>query len=79
MKLYFGKTFPLDGETGPLVAAVLRRYMERMYPAATVDPQQCTVLDLFEGTTYCAPKADRRRLNSVEAACNEIRTMWASA
>lgn len=36
----------------------------------------CMVIDVFDQEGYVAPKANKRRLEDIEAACEEIARVW---
>lgn len=76
LKLYFSKTYPLDDQSGTAVATCLRQYAEEMFSTAEVDNQLCLVVDVFAGKIFAAPRAYKRRLRDIEAACEEISRAW---
>lgn len=76
LKLYFSKTYPLDEQSGTAVATVLRQYAEEVISAAEVDNRLCVVVDVFAGKLFAAPKAYKRRMRDIEAACEEISRAW---
>lgn len=76
LKLYLGKTFPLNEESGSAIATCLRQYACEMIPAAEVDHRLCIVFDVFAGAIFQAPKAHKRRMRDIEAACEEVARAW---
>jgi hypothetical protein len=78
LKLYFSKDDPLTDHSAPYIAAIVQRFVENHI--ATVDTQArgeaCQVFDVFAGQLFSAPNAITRRFNDMEAACNEIATVW---
>jgi hypothetical protein len=79
LKLYFGKTGPLDEAAGPYVSTVLAKFAERnLATKARVDEKIVLTLDVFAGRAFPAPKARTRRLDDVAAACEEIAARWAT-
>lgn len=79
VKLHFSRSQPLDGKSAAYVATALREHLERNLSApGTVDPQRCYVVDIGSGSVLCAPKANKRRLGDLGAACAEIRDRWVS-
>lgn len=79
IKLYFGKTGPLDDRSGPYVSTVLAAFAERNLAAkGRVDSRLVLTVDVFARKTFAAPKARARRLDDIAAACEEIAARWAS-
>lgn len=78
MKLYFSKTQPLDERSGQYIGTLLQRFAEqhlcRLGPA---DHRLMTVVDVFAGSLFVAPRAHIRRLGDVVLACEEIAERWA--
>lgn len=80
IKLYLGKTHPLSDEAMPIVGTVLYRYLaEILSSEASVKPHNCFVVDVFAGKVAHAPKAYKRNMQHVQAACTEIATLWLAA
>lgn len=80
IKLYLGKTHPLSGDAMAIVSTVLYRYLaETLSDDAVVAPQNCFVVDVFAGKVVHAPRAYKRSMQHVRAACNEIATLWRAA
>ena len=79
VKLHFSRSQPLDGKGAAYVATALREHLERNLSApGTVDPARCYVVDIGSGSIAAAPKANKRRLGDLGAACAEIKDRWAS-
>lgn len=79
LKLYLGKTVPLDDRSGPYVSTVLAAFAECNVAAkGRVDHRLVLTLDVFARKVFFAPKARARRLDDVTAACEEIAARWGS-
>lgn len=74
VKLHFPKTTPLDIQGGEYVATALRVHLGNSNVA--VDPKKCYVVDVPTKQVYCAPKAFKRKMNDISAACEEIDVRW---
>lgn len=73
-KVYISKSFELDDDAGEYVAAVMRHFADVHY--GTTDHRKVFVIDVFAGRVFVAPKAITRRMEDVEAACEEIAARW---
>jgi hypothetical protein len=79
LKLYFGKTGPLDDRSGPYVSTVLAAFAEKhLASKGRVGNRLVVTLDVFARKVVVAPKARARRLDDVAAACEEIAARWGS-
>lgn len=80
IKLYFGKTLPLDEVSGKYAATLLFQYLEEnpLYGQQPLS-SQCAVLDIFAKRTYTAPQSHRRIWGELTAACEEIARVLATA
>jgi hypothetical protein len=76
VKLYLGKSHPFDEESGALAATLVRKHVEAQGGPGETDYRSCFVLDVFAGRLYTAPQANRRRLDDIAAACDQIRQLW---
>jgi hypothetical protein len=77
VKLYIGKTIPLDAQSGAFVATTLHQYVDQLLePEGAAAYRKCIVLDVFAGEMYEAPRAFQRRREDIEAACEEIARAW---
>lgn len=74
VKLHFPKTTPLDAQGGEYVATALRVHLGNNSTA--VDPNKCLVVDVPTKQVYSAPKAFKRKMNDIAAACEEIDVRW---
>lgn len=77
VKFHFPKSTQLTEKSGNYVAALLREYMEK----TTTDPSsiifsKCIALDIHSGLLSEAPKANKKRLDDLIAACEEISVRW---
>ncbi|WP_319780044.1 hypothetical protein [Maridesulfovibrio sp.] len=80
IKLYLNKTYPLTDDAFDYVGTVLYRYLcEKMSTESTVDHKKCFVVDVFAHRIIQAPKAFKRNMGHVEAACSEIASVWHAA
>ena len=75
IKIHIAKTHPLSEEAGAYVATLLRRYLCQT-ESVGVSPAHCMVLDVFSHRIHRAPRAFRRRMGAIEAACEEIGQRW---
>lgn len=77
IKLYINKNEPLTNEAGEYAATLLRKQVEE-FPrfGYKCNRSYCYVVDVFAGKVFKAPKANKRRWRSIEAACEEIRNRW---
>lgn len=79
IKLHFAKSQPLDEKGGAYVATAMCAYLETVISSPkVVNPARCYVIDIATKTIYLAPKAMKRRLDDLSAACEEIKDRWAS-
>ncbi len=76
IKLHFSKSAPLNRQGAEYVATALRFYLENIENTDT-NPSKCYVIDISTGQVFVAPKAYKRRLNDLFAACEEIDARWA--
>lgn len=74
LKLYFGKTYPLDDESGQYASCILQKWVDATFGSAY--HRNCIVLDVMSGEWFEAPRAYKRRLQDVEVACEEIAMRW---
>lgn len=77
IKLYFSKGTPLSKERAEMIACLTKNYFEEEFGFG-FKPEHCFVLDVFEGKLYNAPKAYKRSLANIKAACQEIADRWHS-
>lgn len=77
VKLHFPKAHPVSEVSAQYVATLLKVHLREAFGRAVrIDPECCIAVDVFRGTKVTAPRADRRRLRDVAAACQEIRRVW---
>lgn len=77
IKLHFPKTHPLTATSAEYVATALHVHLRRApYSSGRPLPQACIAIDVFSGTVVPAPRAYRRRMRELAAACAEIREAW---
>jgi hypothetical protein len=76
-KLYIGKTHRLTQEAAAYIGALIRMYTEAFIAElGDYDPHICKVVDVFSEKIYPAPASYVRRMNDIEAACDEISRTW---
>jgi hypothetical protein len=77
VKLNFSMSAPLQNKAAEYVATALRAHLENSLSSPEyVDPSLCYVVDVPTGTVSCAPKANKKRLNDLIAAGEEIAARW---
>lgn len=80
IKLYISKSHPLSDDSAAFIGSVLYRYAaEVVSTEAAVSHKNCFIVDVFDGKIYVAPKAFKRNMNDVHAACSEIAQLWQAA
>lgn len=79
VKLNFSKSAPLQNGAAEYVATALRAHLEQNLSApGVVRPEHCYVIDVPSGAVSSAPKANKKRLNDLNAAGEEIAARWDS-
>jgi hypothetical protein len=77
LKLYLGKTHPLNEDSGQLIATTVHQFAEQHFGSPDdVDRKRCYVLDVFQGKLFVAPASYTKRRSDIEAACEEIAARW---
>lgn len=76
LKLHFPKTNPLNEKSAEYVATALRVHLENTESNAKIDHKKCYVVDVSTGLVANAPKAHKRKMNDIAAACEEIKARW---
>lgn len=76
VKLHFSKTNPLTKKGAEYVATALRVHLENQNPEAKIDPKKCIVVDIATENVVNAPKAFKKNMNDISAACEEIKARW---
>lgn len=76
IKLHFSKTNPLTKKGAEYVATALRVHLENQNPEAKIDPKKCIVVDIATENVVNAPKAFKKNMNDISAACEEIKARW---
>ncbi len=80
LKLYLVKSYPLSDNAGGYVGTILHQYAsDHLDSLGVVDHRLCQALDVFAQRIHTAPRSYRRRLNDIEAACQEISRAWSYA
>ena len=75
LKLHFPKSNPLDKNSGEYVATALKTFVQES-TENTVDHKLCIVVDVPSSSVISAPKAGKKRMIDIEAACEEISAQW---
>lgn len=75
IKLHFPKSNPLTTASGEYVATALRKFMQENNPNV-IDHKLCVVVDVPSANVISAPKAGKKRMSDIEAACEEIDARW---
>ncbi|WP_144247763.1 hypothetical protein [Mucilaginibacter corticis] len=75
LKLYFSKNEPLSKLRGEAMACLTKHYFEQEF-GFNFKSESCLVLDVFNGVLYSSPKAYKRVISNITAACNEIVDRW---
>ncbi len=76
IKLCFSKTAPIGEEPGRYIATILQQHLDDLFPDYDARREVCQVVDVFHGAIYTAPRAYKRRVEDVAAACEEIARGW---
>lgn len=76
IKLYFAKNQNLDPESAALITCLGRNYFNENHSLNMLQ-KNCFVLDAFKGESFNAPKASKKRMSDIAAACREIDDRWA--
>lgn len=77
LKLHFPKSNPLTPVSGEYVATVLKTFVQEV-TSTPVDHKLCIVVDVPSSNVFPAPKAGKKRMIDIEAACEEINAQWKS-
>ena len=75
VKLHFSKTTPLSEKSREYVATALRVYLSDS-GNPHVNHEKCFVVDVLSQQVSHAPKAYKRKMSDIEAACEEIAARW---
>lgn len=78
LKIHISKNTSLNEESSQYVAALLHQFADSAFSKEEADVSICISYDVFNGTWITAPKAVKRRMAHVEAACQEIALIWDS-
>ncbi|WP_017454003.1 hypothetical protein [Herbaspirillum rubrisubalbicans] len=76
VKLHFSKTSPLNQQGGEYVATALRVHLEEDGKQLAVDNEKVFVVDVPTRQVVTAPKAFKRKMKDIQAACEEIEARW---
>lgn len=75
VKLHFPKSNPLTTTSGDYVATALKAFLEEN-TSTPINPKLCIVIDVPSSTVITAPKAAKKRMMDLEAACEEIHVQF---
>ena len=73
VKLHFSKSAPLDDKACEYAATAMRFHLEHELGNSGIIPEKCYLVEIPTGKVCEAPKAFKRRMKDIEAACEEIR------
>lgn len=77
IKLHFSQTAPLNAVGAAYVGAIVKKTLEEKYgESAAIDPKKGFVIDIPSESIHETPKATKKLLKDVEAACEEIAARW---
>ena len=77
VKLVFGKGRELSEDEAKYTGTCLQRWMIEFFNIS--EHKLCFVVDIFGRKYHIAPKAYKKRLSDIEAACQEISRAWDNA
>lgn len=75
VKLHFPKSNPLTTTSGEYVATALKAFLQEN-TNSPIDSKLCLVVDVPSANVIPAPKAGKKRMIDLEAACEEIDAQW---
>lgn len=75
LKLHFPKSNPLTTASGEYVATALKTFVQEG-TENPIDHKLCIVVDVSSSSVISAPKAGKKRMIDIEAACQEIAAQW---
>lgn len=75
IKLHFSKTHPLTSKSREYIATAIRVDLEKN-GYKNIDHKKCYSVDTPSQSASHAPKAYKRKINDIEAACEEIAARW---
>lgn len=77
IKLAFSKTYKLGEKSGEYISTLLHEYaITTLFKGEKVCNDKCLLVDVFDGQVISAPSARKRRMDDINAACEEIRKIW---
>jgi hypothetical protein len=76
IKLHFPKSSPLTTQGAEYVATAMRIHLESLPTPSKIDNKKCFVVDVPTQNVVTAPKSFKRKMNDIEAACEEIEVRW---
>ncbi|HHX2534868.1 TPA: hypothetical protein ACU8BI_000602 [Neisseria subflava] len=74
VKLHFPKSNPLSDKSAGYVATALKVYLGGNN--SKIDPLKCYLIDIPSQKVVSAGKAHKKKMNDIEAACEEIEARW---
>ncbi len=75
VKLHFPKSNPLTTTSGEYVATALKTFLQES-TKTPIDHKLCIVVDVSSSSVIPAPKAGKKRMIDIEAACEEFGNQW---
>jgi hypothetical protein len=77
VKLVLGKGREVSADEAGYTGVCLQRWMMEKFNVS--NNKTCFLIDIFGGVCHIAPKAYRKKMSDIEAACEEIVRAWANA
>jgi hypothetical protein len=78
IKLYFSKADALTQNSAPYISAVVMMHVQDHALPSGYSARHaiCQVVDVFARQVHVAPRAVTRRFQDIDAACQEVSTLW---
>lgn len=78
LKFRYGKTKPISDEWAAYSATTLHQFVEKLgAEGGNADRRHCKLVDVFAGRIHEAPASYKERRKEIEAACWQIKEVWA--
>ena len=79
VKVYINASTALDEDMGKTNAALLLEQLKlNKVDGETPKPSMCCVIDVFAGNIFYATASNKKRLDNIQNACEEIAARWPS-
>lgn len=77
VKIHIARTSPLDVSALEYIATMLKYfYLNKGHKEKEIDDSLCIAVDVFKDNFTAAPKAYKRTISRISAACEEIVLWW---